>query len=69
MLMKVIEAQLDSLGIFAPRDKQAPTACIVGIGEKSQPMKVRNGCASFSQGAEPFVQIRGVVEGMATAFF
>ncbi len=42
LLMESIEREFSPIGIFAPRNEQAPSARVVGIGKESEPMEFSN---------------------------
>jgi hypothetical protein len=65
LLVEVVEGKFVAFGVFAPRDKKASAARVVGVGKKAKPMKVRNGERAFGEGTENLVKVRGVVKGVA----
>ena len=65
MLMEFVEGEFMAFGVFAPGNEEAASACVVGVGEKTQPMEVRDAERVLGKGAENFVKIRRVVEGAA----
>ena len=42
LLMESIEREFSPIGIFAPRNEQAPSARVVGIGKEAEPMEFGN---------------------------
>ena len=65
LLMELVEREFVAFGIFAPRNKEAASTGVVGIGEEAKPMKIRNFFVSVDKGPEALVQIRCVIEGMS----
>jgi uncharacterized protein YaiE (UPF0345 family) len=65
LLVEVVEGKFVAFGVFAPRNKKASAARVVGVGKKAKPMKVRNGERAFGKGTKNLVKVRGVVKGVA----
>ena len=65
MLVEAVELEFVALGVFAPRDEKAAAAGVVGVGEEAEPVEIGDGFGAFGQGAEKFVDVGGVVEGVA----
>ena len=65
MLMEFVEGEFMAFGVFAPWNEEAAAAGVVGVGEKTQPMEVRDAQRVFGKGAENLMKIRRVVEGVA----
>ena len=63
MLMEFVEGEFVAFGVFAPGNEEAASACVVGVGEKTQPMEVRDAERAFGEGTENLMKIRRVVEG------
>jgi hypothetical protein len=65
LLMEFLERKFGALGIFAPWDKEAATAGVIGVGKKAKPVEVGH-CEGFvRERAEDSVQVGGVVERVA----
>ena len=64
MLMDFVEGEFVAFGVFAPGNEEAASARVVGVGEETQPMEVRDAERVFGEGAENLMKIRRVVEGV-----
>lgn len=60
--MKFAELKFVPFGILAPRHEQPPSACIIRVGKKPQPVKITDAPRAICQRTEAFVKIRRVVE-------
>jgi uncharacterized protein YaiE (UPF0345 family) len=65
LLVEVVEREFVAFGVFAPRNKKASAARVVGVGKEAKPVKVRDGERAFGEGTENLVKVRGVVKGVA----
>lgn len=64
-LVELAELQLVAVGVLAPRDKKSAPPGIVGVAEEAEPVEFLDGQSACGQGAEGFVEVGGVIEGMA----
>jgi hypothetical protein len=64
-LVEVVELQFMAIRVLAPRDEKAAPSGIVSVGEEAEPVELVDRQAAFGQCAEGFVQVGGVIKGVA----
>ena len=65
LAMKRVELEFAPLWVFAPMNKESASARIVRIGQKAQPVKIRNCISAVGVSLQLLVQVRRMIEGIA----